>query len=211
VQVLRLPLRGAGELVAHGYALRRIGSPIRPHVLHLVRDSRAVAYSWQRRKFNPGSGEDMNRYSLLRTAAEWNAINALTALHRRTGTPYSILRYSDFAEQPARAVAAVLDSIGEGGRPAPVTERGTVTLGENHTVAGNPNRFRRGELEIRPDEEWRQQMSTPAKGLVTALTLPGLARRGRSPHRPGAERLPQCESSQSSTSSTRGRESSQGR
>jgi hypothetical protein len=165
--------------VSHGYALRRIGEPVRPHVLHLVRDSRAVAYSWQRRKFNPGSGEDMERYSLLRTAAEWNAINALTALHRRTGTPYSILRYRDFAEEPARAVAAVLDAIGEGGRPAPVTERGTVTLGENHTVAGNPNRFKRGELAIRPDEEWRRRMSPPAKGLVTALTLPGLARHGR--------------------------------
>jgi Sulfotransferase family len=164
--------------VSHGYALRGIGAPIEPHVLHLVRDSRAVAHSWQRHKFNPGNGGEMNRYSLVRTSAEWNLINALTALHRRTGTSYSTLRYRDFATDPARAVRGVLEAVGEGERTGPVSADGTVTLGENHTVAGNPNRFRRGELTIRPDEDWRQRMSPAAKALVTALTFPGLSRQG---------------------------------
>jgi len=51
-----------------------------------------------------------------------------------------------------------------------------VDLGEDHTVAGNPIRFRRGEIEVRRDDEWRTRMPRRSKALVTALTLPALAR-----------------------------------
>jgi hypothetical protein len=162
--------------VSHGYALRGVGAPIDPYVLHLVRDSRAVAYSWQRRKFNPGNGGEMSRYSLLRTSAEWNLINALTGLHRRTGARYTALRYADFAADPAAAIDDVLRFLGEESRPNPVSAERTVQLGTDHTAAGNPNRFRCGEVRISPDEEWRRGMSAGNQALVGALTLPGLKR-----------------------------------
>jgi hypothetical protein len=50
---------GAGVLidsskdVSHGYALRGLEDDLDLHILHLVRDPRAVAFSWQRKKFNP--------------------------------------------------------------------------------------------------------------------------------------------------------------
>ena len=162
--------------VSHGYALRGLGAPIEPYVLHLVRDSRAVAYSWQRRKFNPGNGGEMDRYSLLRTSAEWNLINALTALHRPTGARYETLRYGDFAADPAAAVEDVLRFLGEEGRPNPVSADRTVHLGRDHTAAGNPNRFRCGEVRISADDEWRREMPVRSRALVAALTLPGLRR-----------------------------------
>lgn len=162
--------------VSHGYALRGLGAPIEPYVLHLIRDSRAVAYSWQRRKFNPGNGGEMSRYSLLRTSVEWNLINALTAFHRPTGARYTTLRYADFAADPAAAVEEVLRFLGEEGRPNPVSSERTVELAANHTAAGNPNRFYRGEVRIRPDEEWRRQMPARSRALVGALTLSGLRR-----------------------------------
>lgn len=163
--------------VSHGYALRGLGGALDLRVLHLVRDSRAVAWSWRRRKFNPGNGAEMNRYSLLRTGAEWSLINALTRLHRPTGARYATLRYGDFAADPAAAVDGVLAFLDEPGRPNPVAER-TVHLGVGHTAAGNPNRFRTGPIEIAPDEEWRQAMPARDRLLVTALTLPGLRRYG---------------------------------
>jgi hypothetical protein len=173
--------------VSHGYALRGLGPPIDLYVLHLVRDSRAVAYSWQRRKFNPGSGRQMNRYGLLRTAAEWVAINALTGLHRHLGGHYSTLLYADFAADPAASVEDVLEFIGEPGRPNPVSGDHTVHLGADHTAAGNPNRFRRGEVRISPDDKWRRAMSPGARLLVGGLTLPTL-RRYRSARRDRAFR-----------------------
>lgn len=162
--------------VSHGYALRGIEEDIDLHVLHLVRDPRAVAYSWRRRKFNPGAGRNMDRHSLLRTSAEWSAINALTRFHRPTGASYLSLHYGDLSTDPGPAVDRILAFLGEADRPNPVTPAGTVRLHANHTAAGNPNRFQRGSIEISPDEEWREEMSPTEKLLVGALTLPGLLR-----------------------------------
>lgn len=173
---------GAGVIVdsskdvSHGYVLGGIGAPVEPYVLHLVRDSRAVAHSWQRRKFNPGSGADMDRWGVLRTSAEWTAINALTAIHGPLGARYRMLRYQDFVDDPARAVGEVLDFLGEPSREPRISARRTVELGTDHTVAGNPIRFKRGPLEVRSDDEWRTRMPRASRALVTALTLPVLAR-----------------------------------
>jgi hypothetical protein len=117
----------------------------------------------------------MNRYSLLRTSAEWTAINSLTGLHRRTGARYASLRYGDFAADPEAAVDRVLDFLGEPDRPNPIERGDTVHLAAGHTAAGNPNRFRRGAVEIRPDDEWERAMSPAGRLLVGALTLPGRA------------------------------------
>jgi ethanolamine utilization cobalamin adenosyltransferase len=47
-----------------------------------------------------------------------------------------------------------------------------VKLGADHTVAGNPLRFRTGELEINADDEWRREMPVSRRALLMALTFP---------------------------------------
>jgi hypothetical protein len=164
--------------VSHGYVLGSIRPALDLRVLHLIRDSRAVAHSWQRKKFNPGSGEDMERYSLLRTSAEWVAINSLTALQRRLGRPYLRLRYEDFVAAPRAALAEVLELVGERRPELPVSPQGEIELAPSHTVAGNPMRFASGSTRIRGDQEWRRRMPRRSRGLVTTLTLPVLAAHG---------------------------------
>ena len=162
--------------VSHGYVLGRIRPPIDLHVLHLVRDSRAVAHSWQRKKFNPGSGRDMDRFSITRTSAEWVAINALTSLQRSVGRGrYTRLRYEDFVAAPREAVERICATVGEPGRPVPIDDAGRIELVPSHTAAGNPMRFTSGPTAIRADEEWRATMPLASRRLVTALTLPVLA------------------------------------
>jgi hypothetical protein len=53
-----------------------------------------------------------------------------------------------------------------------------VRLSPNHQVAGNPMRFRTGRVDIRADEAWRTGFGAARRRLVTALTLPLLARYG---------------------------------
>lgn len=67
-------------------------------------------------------------------------------------------------------------SSGQG--PTPFVGQDTVTLRTNHTVAGNPNRFRTGEVRIVPDDEWRTLMSRSDRLCVEALALPLLKRYG---------------------------------
>jgi hypothetical protein len=165
--------------VSHGHVLASLDPPIDLRVVHLTRDSRAVAYSWRRRrKFNPGSGEPMQRYGLLRASAEWVAINGLTATHRPAGTPYMPVRYERLAAAPLPVVREILDFAGEPPASAPVSASGSVELQPSHTVAGNPNRFQSGTMRISPDREWRRQMPRSERALVTALTLPVLAGSG---------------------------------
>jgi hypothetical protein len=47
-----------------------------------------------------------------------------------------------------------------------------VILGASHTVAGNPDRFRTGEVGITVDDEWRTRMSRSEQVLVGLATAP---------------------------------------
>jgi len=159
---------------SHGYVLATMPD-VDLYVIHLVRDSRAVAHSWQRKKFNPGSGLDMNRYSLLKTGAEWDLINALISGLKPLAAGYTVLHYEDFISDPSTALAKVFDMIDiDPSLPAD----GRVTFADDHTVAGNPIRFARGETQLKLDDEWRQTMATTGKITMTGLTLPALASYG---------------------------------
>lgn len=162
--------------VSHGWLLSTMRDRLDLHVVHLLRDSRAVAYSWQRKKFNPGSGQDMNRYNLLKTGLEWVAINALTSLLRKRVPRSSVLRYEDLVSEPEAHVGALVGRIGMGAAATPVRQGRSVELGTDHTAAGNPIRFQHGHIEIRADEEWRTAMPTRSQWIMTALTWPLLAR-----------------------------------
>lgn len=158
-------------------------------VVHVVRDSRGVAYSWTKEVRRPEAGEEslMTRYSPTRSAALWVGHNLFFGLLARLGTPTRRLRYEDFVARPEtvlRELAAFADV------PLPASGPGfldgaTVTLSPSHTVAGNPMRFRTGPLQLRRDDAWRTELPVRDRRLVSALTAPLLAgygylgRRGR--------------------------------
>ena len=152
-------------------------------VLHVVRDSRGVAYSWTKQVVRPeahGAEDLMTRYSPSRSAFLWTGHNlALTAL-RRLGTSIRLLRYEDFVADPSgtlRDVAAFAGLPPESD-PAEFLDGHTVELTRSHTVAGNPVRFRTGSMTLRRDDDWRAQLPRRRRRLVTALTLPLLVRYG---------------------------------
>lgn len=155
-------------------------------VIHLVRDSRAVAFSWTTRVARPEASAEsyMTTYRPAAAAAHWNAQNGALHLLARRGTPVFRVRYEDLVEAPEPTLAelarfAGLSAPGQG----PAFSRGdgdtrSVMLGTAHTVSGNPMRFSAGPTAIRGDERWRTAMPAPQRRAVTALTLPLLARYG---------------------------------
>ncbi len=159
------------------------------YVVHLVRDPRAVAYSWLRKKFQSDTGAYMPRYGAVESALAWSAWNLLTEPFRRLCPDrYLRLRYEYLVEEPREAVVRILDLLGEEPPDLPFGKQREVELQTNHTVGGNPSRFRTGRVELRLDEEWRSGMKPADKSLVTALTWPlllryrylGLPNKGRS-------------------------------
>ncbi len=167
---------------AHGYAMSMVPG-VDFYALHLIRDPRAAAYSWLKKKPQPDSEtrEFMVRFSPTKSSAMWDSWNASAeALWRhRDGGPrrYLRLRYEDFVAEPRESFERILSLLGEDADPPLAGER-EVKLGVSHTVSGNPNRFETGAVALRRDEEWTQKMSERDKKLVTALTFPLLKRYG---------------------------------
>lgn len=145
---------------------------IRPVALHMVRDPRAVAWSWHREKAYIG------RRGALDSTWYWAGFNlAAEAVGRRLPGASALLRYEDLAADPEAAVRRVLALLGEPEDRCPVRGR-LVTLGGNHTVTGNPDRFLTGPVEVREDGDWRTRLPGRAALAATALALPWLRRYG---------------------------------
>jgi Sulfotransferase family len=145
------------------------------YLVHLVRDPRATAHSFQRRKKLPDFGDErlMRRQPPLVSARRWGLWQAVTELLWR-GRPdrYLRVRYEDFVREPRATVARIADLVGEGAAELPFPSDTAVRLRPTHSVSGNPNRFTTGSVEVRPDDEWTRLMRRSDRMLVTAVTLP---------------------------------------
>ena len=146
---------------------------IAPRFLHLVRDPRATAHSWSRQK------DYAYVMSATRSTAYWVGFNlASQALVRRYPAASMFLRYEDFIREPARVLDQLIALCGGDPAANPVSGR-TAELHPNHTVTGNPDRFRSGATLIRPeDEAWRSELSARAQLATVALAWPLMKRYG---------------------------------
>jgi hypothetical protein len=147
-------------------------------VVHLVRDPRATAYSFRRRRQLPDFGDErlMVQQRPLVTARRWAKWQALTELlGRRRRTRYLRLRYEDLMHDPQTALNRVLNLVGETAE-LPFRDSSTVYLRATHSVSGNPNRFTVGEVNLRIDDEWLAKIRFRDALAVTAVTWPLLLR-----------------------------------
>jgi UDP-N-acetylglucosamine transferase subunit ALG13 len=166
-------------------------------VVHMIRDSRAVAHSCSRLVPRPevtdGGPAFMPRHGALHSALLWNSSNALFALLAARGVPTTVVRYEDLVREPAAVIAHVA-AFADVELPASGLSflgRGRAVLGRGHSVAGNPMRFQAGPVPIREDLSWRSAMPVSARRTVGALTCPAMSRYGyfwpgRRPSGPGA-------------------------
>lgn len=151
------------------------------YVVHLVRDPRAAAYSWLRKKLQPDRGEFgyMDQHAPAKSSVLWTLWNGASgAFWGRNGGRYLRVRYEDLVADPRGTLTRILEAVGEGGADLPFVSGRAVELGVSHTVAGNPNRFKTGGIELRLDDEWKGRMRLRDRALVTLLTLPLLKRYG---------------------------------
>lgn len=153
-------------------------------LLNVVRDPRAVAWSWAQQVERPhaaaGGTAEMWRIAPHRSAAQWSALQLEVAAIRGLGrAPSARLRYEDFVADPEGSLITAADALGLPLTPAdlPVID-GRLVLAPSHGLSGNPSRFRSGEIELRSDDRWASAMPSRDRALVTALTLPMLAAYG---------------------------------
>jgi hypothetical protein len=156
-------------------------SNIRGQVLHLVRDSRGVAFSLSKRVLRPEatmSPTYMARYNPFQASGEWVLANLPYHAVPASVLPRLRVHYESLAASPAAVITRIAEFLGSDPSPADVShfEGGSVAISDNHMVSGNPHRVGRKLVEIRLDDEWQTGMNTTDRMIVTLLTAPlGLA------------------------------------
>jgi hypothetical protein len=147
------------------------------HVVHLVRDPRAVAHSWLRPLVtDPDGRTSMPRFGAARSAVLWLTMNvAVEWVAWRLGLRYVRIRYEDLVRDPARIVgqlrSRVLEDAGLDVADAGLTDDEGVDLDVVHSISGNPMRFRQGRMSVVEDIDWKAGSSS-RKAIVAAITFP---------------------------------------
>jgi hypothetical protein len=150
-------------------------------VLHIVRDSRGVAYSWTKVVERPETegGESMPQLPVTTSTGLWLSHNLSMAALKHRGVPLTRIRYEELVEDAAGTIKQAWRDLGlPGSGELPMIDPTTIELRPTHSVAGNPMRFRAGRTTLRRDDAWRRDMPRRDRALVTAMTYPALRAMG---------------------------------
>ena len=165
-------------------AILRAVSGVEPFFIHLVRDPRAVAHSWQRERLltDLSQPRPMVRHPPAGSTMSWLAWNLGAESVRRAypaGTSM-LVRYEDFVSEPKSTIQEIIGLLDEPDRELSFLQGFTAKLEVNHTVSGNPSRYAVGSVELRADTEWTRELPSRDRALATAIALPLLRRYGYS-------------------------------
>ena len=167
------------KLPVYGYLLRFVPG-IDLHTVHLVRDPRAVAFSWRRKKLleNAGGGIYIDRHSLLKSGLQWSLMNHLSEKLLAQHGRYTRIKYENFVLGPETELSGLLKMMEINTGLLPIENGNEVKMGVHHTVSGNPSRFETGKIKLKLDDEWKTSMKPWQKMLVSILTFPVVKRYG---------------------------------
>lgn len=158
------------------FLLRRVpGLDLR--VLHLVRDSRGVAFSWTKRIRKPEKVDTvdfMNTYHPVEMGFRWMAYNLCFHLLERLGIARLSMRYERFVRSPRAEIERIAAYVDEEFQEEDFAflQGEAVDLGTHHTVSGNPMRFEQGTIRLSLDEAWKTQLNPLHRRLVSIFTSP---------------------------------------
>ncbi len=158
----------------YAYFLRRAAG-VDLRVIHLVRDSRGVVFSWMKKMVRPeitsADGAYFEEFSPLRAAVRWMECNLAFELLRRLRTPTVRVRYESLVGDPRRELEHAMERLGHETDFA-FLEAGELEVAAQHSVRGNPMRFAHGRQQVRVDDAWRTQMRAGSRRVVTLVTWP---------------------------------------
>ncbi len=164
----------SSKFASHAIILSQIPE-VDLRVLHLVRDSRAAAFSWMKKMRMPEVVDGdafIPRYGLVSSSVQWSYRNLASHLLRRHAQAYMRVRYEEFASSPRATVERIVSWADAPATQLPFVSDNVVQLVSGHTQSGNPNRFNTGEVTIRPDMKWTEELPTAKRRLITAITWP---------------------------------------
>ncbi len=165
----------SSRIPSHGVLLRQFDD-YKVTAIHLLRDARAVAFSFRRTESPqmPGVRLPQPPQALEKSAITWSVQNlAAEWLLWRVEGGYLRLRYEDFIARPSDTIQMIHDRF----LMWPLTSKAFVNehevrLGPHHTISGNVNRHKTGNITLRADDEWKTKMSRASRARVMLMAWP---------------------------------------
>lgn len=164
----------------HGFLLAQ-NPRFAVHVVHLVRDPRAVSFSLQRSRKRPEihwTEAEMPKESVYLSTIRWLGLNALVELLGRSSSSYVRIRYEDFMTSPEEALRKIFAPYDWISSRPPRLDDLAVDLPAAHTASGNPMRFESGRVKLKIDLEWQEAMTRRDRRMVFAGAWPLMLRYG---------------------------------
>lgn len=137
------------------------------NIIHLIRDGRAVAYSFKRKEEkirNSGNkyleemkylGKDIKMYDYNRSLSKWAQYNDKVKKKYGHLACYQQIKYEDLVEQPLQSLNKIFYNIG-----APKVDEIPEFKHENvHSIGGNRMRFEFGFTGIESDNSYKNQIT----------------------------------------------------
>lgn len=150
-------------------------SSINSRNMLLIRDPRAVAYSWTKPKVRTEIHHEvrlMPKYNVVRSALAWNVSNSLTKKVKNFSDYYRVQKYEDFIIEPLTQVNEIVDFSMDSKikiNDDIFTDNGS---GELHRIAGNPldSDKKNQEIKINPtDNKWKEKLSSRQKSIIKTI------------------------------------------
>jgi hypothetical protein len=161
----------SGKEVTFGSMMARL-SNTDFSTLHLVRDPRGVAFSWQKRVRSDSEPGYMPQRPPIRTAARWVSGNISVQLSlKMLSRAYSRVRYEDLVAQPSNIAYGITRATSNPAGSNEWADHRVQHANEHHLVGSNPGVRRQlgRDLRLTLDDEWRTRLPRGQRWLVTAV------------------------------------------
>ncbi len=145
------------------------------YVIHLVRDPRGVAYSFQKKMLRPEVHQRpyyMSRLDAGKSGARWIKENLLSHFLRIKNRRYFFIKYEDFVSDPGVALKKIYKFLDLSPPFSHDNINGPFQKSKEHTVSGNPLRFDRKPFYLRLDNEWMKKLPKTSFSIVSLMTSP---------------------------------------
>jgi hypothetical protein len=160
----------SSKIPSRAYLLTQIDG-VEVYILHLIRDPRAVLYSWKRKAI------EGFRVKPTQNLIGWNSRNIVVEfLCYKYGLNKLCLRYEDFASAPESSIQQILQFIGTSNKNLEFISDSQAYLDTTHTVWGNPKRSKRGNIRIQVDNEWKSHLSLRLNAYAILASWPLMLR-----------------------------------
>ncbi|MGI3170907.1 hypothetical protein ACRARG_17280 [Pseudooceanicola sp. C21-150M6] len=148
-----------------------LAAGLSPVFLHAYRAAEDVIASWRRPKFEPSTNSPMKKPPIREAAADWIKVEQAARSLSRKSTLRRI-DYPDFSRHPKAALERALepDFPGLAGEISWVSENSVRPSENYHSVLGNPDRFSREDIVIRPQHATdRSKFAAPERIAIQLI------------------------------------------